>query len=130
MLRLATFTMRKSGGVAAERSAGCSICSTHTKSSRKHNQLLLGQVTALPPSATMLASSPTAPYEMWSLGDGILAVQGHPEFSAQLVLDKVYPTMVERGCAACSRTAILSRPKTRDCRFAFLICTGCCPCHV
>ena len=72
------------------------------------------QVTALPPHATVLASSPTAPFEMWSLGDGILAVQGHPEFSAQLVLDKIYPAMVERGCAACSPTTIESMPKHCD----------------
>ena len=56
-------------------------------------------MTALPPDATLLATSPTAPHEMWSIGDRILAVQGHPEFSTQLVLDRIYPTMVERGCA-------------------------------
>lgn len=39
------------------------------------------QVVALPPGATHLASHPFCPYAMYQIGEHILSLQGHPEFS-------------------------------------------------
>eukprot|EP00899_Mesostigma_viride_P006657 jgi/Mesvir1/15993/Mv08299-RA.1 len=43
------------------------------------------QVYKLPPGAELLASSPNTPYEMYAVGDNVLCVQGHPEFSKEVV---------------------------------------------
>ena len=48
-------------------------------------------VTSLPPSATTLATSATAPHEIWSRGDNVLAWQGHPELSADAIVAKIVP---------------------------------------
>lgn len=39
------------------------------------------QVTRLPPDATLLASSPLTPIEIFRIRDQVLCIQGHPEFS-------------------------------------------------
>ena len=48
-------------------------------------------VTSLPPSATTLATSATAPHEIWSRGYNVLAWQGHPELSADAIVAKIVP---------------------------------------
>ena len=48
-------------------------------------------VVTLPNGAVLLASSPTAPNEMWSLGEDVLAVQGHPELDGKAALTKILP---------------------------------------
>lgn len=43
------------------------------------------QVLELPPGAVLLASSPKTPIEMFSMGDEVLCIQGHPEFLPDIV---------------------------------------------
>jgi len=56
------------------------------------------QVTALPPGAEVVASSPFCPYAAYKLGDQVLCFQGHPEFVpeyAQALLDLRRPHLGE-----------------------------------
>jgi hypothetical protein len=55
------------------------------------------QVLELPPGATCLADSDTARYEIWGVGDRVLAWQGHPELTRRSVLEKIYPFIVSAG---------------------------------
>jgi len=45
----------------------------------------------------VLASSPTAPYELWSWGDNVLASQFHLEFDEPLVVDKIWTRLTDVG---------------------------------
>lgn len=54
------------------------------------------QALELPPGATVLAESATAPYEMWALGDQVLAWQGHPEMDRGSALNKIFPFVRDR----------------------------------
>lgn len=53
------------------------------------------QATALPPGARRLASSATAENEMFAVGDHVLAVQFHAEFTPKMMLDKIFPRLRE-----------------------------------
>ena len=64
------------------------------------------QVLALPPGGVLLASSPSAPIEMWGWGWGlptaagggnVLAVQGHAELSAEDTLAKIHSALSANG---------------------------------
>jgi glucosinolate gamma-glutamyl hydrolase len=43
------------------------------------------QVRRLPPGAVLLARSASTPVEMFAIGPRILCVQGHPEFTSDLL---------------------------------------------
>ncbi|KMZ66885.1 Glutamine amidotransferase class-I family protein, expressed [Zostera marina] len=45
------------------------------------------QVSSLPPGAVVLASSSKTEIEMFAIGDGVLGIQCHPEFSKDLMSD-------------------------------------------
>jgi hypothetical protein len=51
----------------------------------------------LPPGAVVLATSPTAPYELWCLGSNVLASQFHLEFDEPLVIDKIWRRLSSIG---------------------------------
>ena len=53
------------------------------------------QAIALPAGARRLASSPTAENEMFAVGDHVLAVQFHAEFTPAMMLEKIYPRLRE-----------------------------------
>jgi GMP synthase-like glutamine amidotransferase len=53
------------------------------------------QATALPPGARRLARSATAEHEMFAIGDHVLAVQFHAEFTPAMLLDKILPRLRE-----------------------------------
>jgi len=54
-------------------------------------------VTELPENAVLAASSETCENEVWYIGNNILAMQCHPEFTAQLMRDKMLPKFAEKG---------------------------------
>merc|ERR1719262_1729388 len=54
-------------------------------------------VEALPEGATLLASSPHAPVEMFSVGDTVLAVQCHPEIDIARIREKTLPCLMKMG---------------------------------
>ena len=58
------------------------------------------QVLELPGGAELLASSQTAPYEIWSFQDRVLAIQGHPEMVPEDMLQKIWPFLSSNGCGA------------------------------
>ena len=58
------------------------------------------QVLELPEGAQLLATSQTAPYEIWSFQDRVLAIQGHPEMVPEDMLQKIWPFLSSNGCAA------------------------------
>jgi GMP synthase-like glutamine amidotransferase len=51
------------------------------------------QVIRLPEGAHLLASSSTAEVEIWGVRDNVLAIQGHPELTCPVVLDKILPAV-------------------------------------
>ncbi len=51
------------------------------------------QATQLPPGARRLAGSPTAENEMFSIGDRVLAVQFHAEFTPDMLRQKILPRL-------------------------------------
>lgn len=53
------------------------------------------QATALPPGARRLASSPSAENEVFAIGDHVLAVQFHAEFTPAMMLEKILPRLRE-----------------------------------
>ena len=55
------------------------------------------QATALPPGARRLASSASAENEMFAIGDHVLAVQFHAEFTPAMMLGKILPRLREDG---------------------------------
>jgi len=57
-------------------------------------------VEALPPGATPLLCSASAPYEAWAWGDSVLAWQGHPEFTAELLDAKIITPREKRGATS------------------------------
>ena len=54
----------------------------------------------LPGGAELLASSQTAPYEIWSFQDRVLAIQGHPEMVPEDMLQKIWPFLSSNRCVA------------------------------
>ncbi|BDA46536.1 probable gamma-glutamyl peptidase 4 at N-terminal half [Coccomyxa sp. Obi] len=73
------------------------------------------QVLELPPGAQLLASSATAPNEVWTMGDRVLAIQGHPEMAPEEALAKIHSTLSSNGRlsgeeAAASRAALEGTP--------------------
>lgn len=54
-------------------------------------------VHALPPGAELLASSPDTEVEMFTIGDRIMGIQGHPEFAPELLKEKILDEMVANG---------------------------------
>ena len=55
------------------------------------------QILALPKGAVLLATSSTAPFEAWSFGPNILALQGHCEFDAKTTLEKIHAPLTNNG---------------------------------
>ncbi len=55
------------------------------------------QATVLPPGARRLASSATAENEMFAVGDRVLAVQFHAEFTPAMLLEKILPRLREEA---------------------------------
>lgn len=64
----------------------------------------------LPPGAEVLATSATAPNEIWTFRDKALAIQGHPEMPASEALNKIHPFLEQNGsvpcCSACCGTTM------------------------
>ena len=58
------------------------------------------QVVKLPLGAEVLATSGTAPNEIWTFRDKALAIQGHPEMPASEALNKIYPFLEQNGSAS------------------------------
>ncbi len=54
-------------------------------------------VTELPPTATLLGTSPATPNEIFLIPDRALAIQGHPELTTESMLQTILPTLRERG---------------------------------
>lgn len=55
------------------------------------------QVLELPEGAELLADSATAPNEVWTFRDRVLAIQGHPEMPVSEALAKIYTTLSSNG---------------------------------
>jgi len=49
-----------------------------------------------PPGAKVLASTPTTPVQMYSIGESILGIQGHPEFNNE-ILEELVAHRLETG---------------------------------
>ena len=54
-------------------------------------------VESLPEGATLLASSPHAPVEIFSVGDTVLSVQCHPEIDMARIREKTLPCLMKMG---------------------------------
>jgi len=54
-------------------------------------------VTELPENAILAASSETCENEVWYIGNNILAMQCHPEFTVQLMKDKILDKLTAKG---------------------------------
>ena len=54
-------------------------------------------VTALAPIAEHLATSDTSNFEIVSIGDDIISIQSHPEFSEYEMVDKILPSLKRSG---------------------------------
>ena len=66
---------------------------------------------------TTLATSATAPHEIWSRGDNVLAWQGHPELSADAIVAKIVPHVSslserQRDAGAFYITPVPVRPRS------------------
>ena len=68
------------------------------------------RVARLPPHATLLASSASCPCEIYGVGSSALSMQGHPEFGADIVTERILPALQSSGRlnAAEERAAIES----------------------
>ena len=62
---------------------------------------LNAQVSKVPPLGEILASSPNTPVEIFCVGDTALGIQGHPEFSKDVVED-LLRSRVESGAVPVS----------------------------
>jgi hypothetical protein len=69
------------------------------------------QVVRLPEGAVLLADSATATAEMWSYGDNVLAIQGHPEMPNEAALEKILPA-VKGWCGRQSQEMALTHLST------------------
>ncbi|CAN5843942.1 GMP synthase [soil metagenome] len=73
------------------------------------------QVVALPPGAEVVASTPHCPVAAFTLGSSALAVQPHPEFTAELSRDLIEVRRDRIGSKnADAALATLDRPLDRD----------------
>ncbi|KAI7839749.1 hypothetical protein COHA_006553 [Chlorella ohadii] len=61
------------------------------------------QVLEVPPGATLLASSQRCPVEMYTVGDHVLCIQGHPEFDREVVEQLAAPRLAAIGKADVQR---------------------------
>ena len=77
----------------------CEIRTSRTK----HTGTCIFQVLELPKGAELLASSQTAPNEIWTYQDRVLAIQGHPEMASQEALQKIWPFLSSNGCVSAIR---------------------------
>ena len=87
---------RRPDYVAAVRLIPPNACGQPSKNKASEQKLAMIQshgdcVTQLPSSATLLGTSPTAPHEIWALGEDVLALQGHPELDRDSALTKILP---------------------------------------
>ena len=62
-------------------------------------------VTELPENAILAASSETCENEVWYIGNSILAMQCHPEFTAHIMRDKMLPKIADRGLLSTDEVA-------------------------
>lgn len=76
------------------------------------------RVHKLPEGSEVVATSKTAPLEMWELNDIVLSVQGHPEFETSTLMTNIFPTIQERLCwdevESERRRVEAERPHTHD----------------
>ena len=54
-------------------------------------------VTQLPSDATLVASSKTTATEAWYVGSNVLCMQAHPEWTPELLVERVLPALVRKG---------------------------------
>lgn len=54
-------------------------------------------VAKLPLGAKLAASSRTCRNEIWFIGNNILAMQSHPEFTVKLMKQRILPKLIEKG---------------------------------
>ena len=54
-------------------------------------------VTELPKNATLAASSKTCENEVWYYGNNVLSMQAHPEFTVELIKQRILPKLTEKG---------------------------------
>ncbi|KAM0939036.1 putative glutamine amidotransferase [Dioscorea sansibarensis] len=72
------------------------------------------QVSAIPPGAVVLASSEKTKFEMFAIGDQMLGIQGHPEFSEDVVMDIIRNRLSANSFSAeFANEAILSFEKSK-----------------
>jgi len=58
---------------------------------------MVKSVLQAPKDAILLANSLSSPNELFLVNDNILAIQSHPELSPELVIEKIYPALLEKG---------------------------------
>ncbi|GIL66971.1 hypothetical protein Vafri_20470 [Volvox africanus] len=71
------------------------------------------QVLTLPPGASLLAMSGTAPHEMWALDNRCLAFQFHPELTPDLVYDKIWTALSASGRLSPEEAAVAEQQLKR-----------------
>lgn len=71
--------------------------------------LHLFQVSAIPPEAVVLASSEKTKFEMFAIGDQILGIQSHPEFSKDVMMDIIQNQLSANSFSVNSHTINLSK---------------------
>eukprot|EP00887_Chlorella_sp_A99_P001014 scaffold5.g1014.t1 len=67
------------------------------------------QVLKLPPAARVLASSPTAAYEIWGMG-----MNGHAELTREAVMEKIHPAIADSGRFTAGEAAASAASIQRD----------------
>lgn len=65
------------------------------------------QVQSIPPGGVLLASSPNTPVEMFAIGRRVLAIQGHPEFSDDIV-ESIIEELLRTGIITVSATVVIT----------------------
>lgn len=50
-------------------------------------------VASLPPQAIALGGSPSCEHELYAVGDSVLCMQGHPEFTPELLKERILPAL-------------------------------------
>lgn len=82
------------------------------------------QVLQVPEGATLLASSPRCPVEMFAVGSHVLCIQGHPEFDAEVVNLLAQPRLELIGQAdvAFMRNSLAKLPVQRDSGYLQGVC--------
>lgn len=75
----------------------CDPCQQAQLGGNSSYKLWVLQVLELPEGAELLATSPTAPNEIWTYQDRVLAIQGHPEMPCEEALHKILPFLSANG---------------------------------